>query len=99
MKVRIRFGKTATIDRKEQGNHRLALFAGSLLAPAALAAWVLACWRIAADLEWAKGFAIASGPFSHWQVWFAAGLLLQLCSRILNRYGKSGGRAPSGSRN
>ena len=72
-----------------------ALLAGSLFTPAAAAAWVLALWRIAADLNWANGFAIPTGLFSHWQVWLAAGLLLQLCSRILYRYGKGGDIAPS----
>ena len=63
---------------------------GGLLAPAAVMALALGCWRIAADLSWASSFAIPSGLFSHWQVWLGAAAVLQLCSRILNRYGKDG---------
>jgi hypothetical protein len=104
MRIRIRFGKGVKLgrrrrshpwDRAQGRNRRLALLAGALFTPAAVAAWVLALWRIAADLNWANGFAIPSGLFSHWQVWFAAGLLLQLCSRVLNRYGKGGDPAAS----
>ena len=95
MKVRIRFERGSRVGVRRGENRRWALFAGTLLTPAALVAWVLAIWRIAADLKWTAGFAIPSGFFSHWQVWFAAGALLQLCSRILNRYGKGGDTAAS----
>ena len=95
MKVRIRFEKSIGLARKRGRNRRAALFAGALLTPAAVMAWVLALWRIAADLKWTSGFAIPAGFFSHWQVWVAAGVLLQLGSRILNRYGKDGDRAAS----
>jgi hypothetical protein len=88
MKVRIRFGKSAKVRRNSDKIRRLALLAGALLAPAALAAWILALWRIAADLSWTSQFAILSGPFSYWQVWVGVGVLLQWCSRILQRYGK-----------
>jgi hypothetical protein len=63
--------------------------------PTALAAGVLAFWRIAADLNWTSSFAITSGIFSHWQVWLAAAVALQVCARALNRYGKSGDPAAS----
>ena len=67
----------------------------ALLPPSALAAAILAIWRIAADLNWTNSFAIPSGIFSHWQVWLAAAVALQLCARALNRYGKSGDPAAS----
>src|SRR5262249_24029019 len=95
LKVRIRFQKGTRLGAKSGRYRRDALFAGALLTPAAVLAWVLALWRIAADLNWASGFAIPAGFFSHWQVWFAAGALLQLCARILNRYGKGGDPAAS----
>jgi hypothetical protein len=88
MKVRIRFSKGVKIGRNRVRNRRLALLAGALLTPAALVAWVLGLWRIAADLNWTNQFAIESGLFSHWQVWFGLGALLQWFSRLLNRYGK-----------
>jgi hypothetical protein len=49
----------------------------------------LGVWGIAADYRWANSFAIPSGLFSHWQVWLGGAALLQFCSLVLNRYGKS----------
>jgi hypothetical protein len=88
MVVRIRFGKGRKLARNRTRNRSLAIAAGALLTPAALVASVLAVWRIAADLKVANSFAIPSGLFSHWQVWVGAAVGLQLCSRVLNRYGK-----------
>jgi hypothetical protein len=68
----------------------MALAAASLLTPAAALMAALALWCIAANLNWAGGFAITSGFFSHWQVWLAAAALLQFCAHLLNRYGKTG---------
>ena len=89
MVVRIRFEKGRAIrNRGPKPNRKLALALAALLTPAALIASVLAAWRIAADLNVASGFAIPSGIFSHWQVWLGAAVALQLCSRVLNRYGR-----------
>ena len=90
MVVRIRFSKGSKLGGKRRKNRRLALVLAALLPPSALAAAVLALWSIAADLNWTHSFAISSGIFSHWQVWLAAAAALQLCARVLNRYGKSG---------
>ena len=95
MVVRIRFGKGLKLGRKRQKNKRFALVLAALLPPSALAAGLLAAWRIAADLNLAGSFAISSGVFSHWQVWLGAAVALQLCARALNRYGKSGDTAAS----
>ncbi len=93
MRVRIRFARrTRTATRK---NQRIALVVAALLTPAAAIAAALALWRIGADLNWANSFAIPSGIFSHWQVWLGVAAALQLCSRILNRYGKGRDRAAS----
>ena len=90
MVVRIRFGKSAKLGRKRQKDKRVALVLAALLPPSALAAAILAIWRIAADLNWTNSFAITSGIFSHWQVWLAAAIALQMGARALTRYGKSG---------
>ena len=95
MVVRIRFRKSSKIGGKHQEDRRLALVLAALLPPSALAAAILAIWRIAADLNWTSRFAISSGIFSHWQVWLAAAVGLQLCSRALTRYGKSNDPAAS----
>ncbi len=95
MVVRIRFRNGPRLVRKRGGNRKLALLLGALLTPAAAMATVLAAWRIAADLNWAGRFAIASGFFSHWQVWLGTAALLQLCSHVLSRYGRGGDAAVS----
>ena len=95
MVVRIRFGRGPKLGSRRNRNRKLALVAGALLTPAALVASVLAMWRIAADLKFANSFAIASGLFSHWQVWLVAAIALQLCSRVLNRYAKDDDAATS----
>jgi hypothetical protein len=86
MVVRIRFAKR----RARRGpNRRVALAVAALLSPAALMAFVLGFWRIAAEFQWANRFAIASGVFSHWEVWLGAAALLQFCAYALNRYGRN----------
>jgi TRAP-type C4-dicarboxylate transport system permease small subunit len=95
MVIRIRFGPGPKVAKRRRTNRRAALVLAALLTPAAAMALVLGCWRIAADLSWTSSFAIPSGLFSHWQVWLGAAAVLQLCSRILNRYGKDGDAATS----
>jgi hypothetical protein len=95
MVVRIRFARGPKVGEKRRKNKRLALAVAAMLPPTAFSAGVLALWRIAADLNWTSSFAIPSGIFSHWQVWLAGAIALQLCGRALNRYGKSGDSAAS----
>src|SRR5271165_6368797 len=49
----------------------------ALLSPAAVVALVLGLWRFSADLGWTEEFLIASGFFSHWQVWIVLAIGLQ----------------------
>jgi len=88
MLVRIRFGKGLQVGKARRRNKRMALAVSALLTPGAFLASVLALWRIAADLNIAAKFAIPSGVFSHWQVWMVIAAMLQVCSRMLARYGK-----------
>jgi hypothetical protein len=88
MLVRIRFGRGRPVDRNKGKNRRLALALGALLTPAAVMASVLGFWRLAADMKWTGEFGIASGLFSHWQVWLACAALLQGGAWTLNRYGR-----------
>jgi len=94
MKVRIRFAQGARIARGTRKNRRMALAMGALLTPAAVMALVLGLWRVAADLKWTSSFAISNGFFSHWQIWVAGAFLLQMCSRLLHRYGSPDTRLP-----
>ena len=89
MLLRIRFAKGPRIARMRRKNRRVALAAGALLTPAALMAFALGIWRLAADLSWTGEFAITSGLFSHWQVWLAGAALLQFAAHLLGRYGKA----------
>ncbi len=52
-------------------------------------AYVLAGWRLLADLNVTGQFPITEGLFSHWQVWAAAAAVLHVCAILLNRYGKA----------
>jgi hypothetical protein len=66
------------------------LAAATFLAPAALGAFTMGCWRIAADLRWTNTFLISNGLFSHWQVWLASAALLLVSVSALDRYGRRG---------
>lgn len=92
MVVRIRFGRGSKVERKRRKNRRVALAFASFLTPAAVMAAALGAWRLAADPHWASNFAIPTGFFSHWQVWFASAGLLQSGAYALNRYGRAGDR-------
>jgi hypothetical protein len=87
MVVKVRFQYGPRVSRRGRKNRRVALAVAALLTPAALTACALALWRLAADLRMAGPFAITEGLFSHWQVWFAVAILIQLMAIFLNRYG------------
>jgi hypothetical protein len=90
MVVRIRLDSgTTRVRQKRRKNRHVALALAALLIPAAVMAYVLVVWRLAADLAIAGQFPISNGLFSHWQVWLTLAASLQLCATGLNRYGKS----------
>lgn len=95
MIVRIRFGKGAKLGQARRKKKRLAAVAAALLNPAAVTAAALAVWKLTADLHFTRSFAIAAGFFSYWQVWLGTAVVLQVCSRLLNRYSKSEDSAAS----
>ena len=57
----------------------------ALMTPASLLAFVLAAWRLGADLGFTGEFAIGQGFFSHWIVWAAIGIGIQAFANTLNR--------------
>ncbi|HLG95705.1 MAG TPA: hypothetical protein VKX49_05270 [Bryobacteraceae bacterium] len=89
MVVKIRFGAGRKLRKKPHKNQHVALALGALITPGAVMALVLALWRLAADLRLTAQFPISDGIFSHWQIWLVAGLAMQSCAILLNRYGKS----------
>jgi ABC-type amino acid transport system permease subunit len=92
MIVRIRFDQGRKVQKKTGKQRSVALAAAALLAPVCVVAWVVAFWRVGADLGVTGGFAISSGLFSHWQVLVAVALLFQLAYIGLSRYGRSNRR-------
>jgi hypothetical protein len=95
MLVRIRFGRGRRVLRGSRKNRKVALALSALLTPAAVMATALALWRLAADMKWTGEFAIASGLFSHWQIWLACAVALQRAAWFLNRYGRDHDQARS----
>ncbi|MGI8743185.1 MAG: hypothetical protein ACR2NN_11570 [Bryobacteraceae bacterium] len=77
------------VKRKRRKNQHVALAFATLLSPIKLTAFVLGCWRLAADLGMARGFAISNGFFSHWQVWIGIAAIVQIMKVAMNRYGNA----------
>jgi hypothetical protein len=88
MVVRIRLSSGTKVRQKRRKNQHIALAMASLLTPGAVMACVLACWRLAADINATGQFPISDGLFSHWQVWLTLAASLQFFATVLNRYGK-----------
>lgn len=95
MVIRIRFGAGPKVAKGRRKNRGAAQALAALLTPAAALALALACWGVAADLGWTSSFVIPAGLFSHWQVWLGSAAVLQMCSRLLNRYGRDADAASS----
>ena len=95
MIVRIRFGKGAIIEKGRRKNQRVASVAAALLSPAAVIAAAFAVWRITADMNLTRNFAIPTGLFSYWHVWVVIAVALQLCARWLNHYARSTHEVPA----
>lgn len=90
MVVRIRLPRGPLLRANRPKNRQFCLGLAALLQPAAVMACVLAFWRIGADLDLMKDFAISSGPLSYWQVWLGIAVLFIATSSLLNRYAQAG---------
>ncbi len=90
MKVRIRLSAGPNIKKTTGKNRNAALAIAALVTPATLLAFVLAFWRMSADLGFTSAFPITTGLLSHWQVWLAIALCAQFFTIALNRYGRDG---------
>jgi hypothetical protein len=51
----------------------------------ALAAGVLGAWRLGSDLGWTQDFFIATGAWSHWQIWLALAAALNAAANFILR--------------
>ena len=77
------------------GPRMFAPMVSSLLTPFALVGYMLAFWRLGADLNMTGQFFISQGLFSRWQVWLALAIITQLGAKELNRRSRSGNSAVS----
>lgn len=72
---------------------RFAPVFGYLMTPIALVGYVLAVWRLGADLNWLGEFFISNGVLSRWQVWLAIAIATHIAANYLNRAGKRIGKS------
>lgn len=90
MIVKLRFPSGPKVKKMSGKNRHIALAVAALMTPGTLMMFVMAMWRVGADVGIATEFPIAEGVWSHWQTWIAATALSHLASVLLNRYGKDG---------
>jgi hypothetical protein len=88
MDVRLASTINPALRRVERASQETAPVLGYLLVPVALSGYVLAIWRLAADLKWVGEFFIAQGLLSHWQVWLALSVAIHMLATFLNRFGR-----------
>jgi hypothetical protein len=93
VRVRVNLGMLGKLPRPE-GRAMVRRFRRWLSALSAVAC-ALALWRLGYDLNWTGRFAISEGFFSHWQVWLATAVLLQILGSKLQGLGRGGGAAAS----
>jgi hypothetical protein len=72
-----------------QRPRRLAPVVSYLMAPVALVGYMLAFWRLGADLNLVGEFFISQGLLSRWQVWLVLAILTQVAAKELNRLAHS----------
>jgi hypothetical protein len=81
MTLHVRFPE---LQQHREKGRELMLASASLLTPVCVMAYVLAFWRLAADLGMAREGA-PQGVFSHWQLWIAIAAALQLTAKKLDQ--------------
>jgi hypothetical protein len=91
VRIRIHWGKIRSQNGSRRGDVGSALGRGLNLS--SVAALLVALWRLANDLTWTERFAIPPGLFSHWQLWLALAILLQVAATVLQRHTRGGGTA------
>jgi hypothetical protein len=84
MTLRLRFPQGKLVRRHRSQGRELALVAASLITPTCVMAYVLAFWRLAADIG-LVGESGLHGLLSHWQLWIMLAVGLQVTQRMLNK--------------
>ncbi len=82
MTLRLRFPQGKLVRRHRSQGRELAAMAASLITPTCVMAYVLAFWRLAADIGLA-GESGLHGVLAHWQLWIILAVGLQVTQRIL----------------
>jgi hypothetical protein len=62
---------------------------GQLMTPVALTGYLLAAWRLGADMNWLGDFFISKGLLSRWQVWLALAAATQVAANQMKRSGRT----------
>lgn len=88
MIVRIKLRVGPRIATKRNMDSKIAYAFASLLTPGAVLCIVVALWRLLADLDITQEFIFEGGLLSHWQVWLALGVGVQMLSVSLDRYAR-----------
>lgn len=88
MDMRLAANFSPVMKRAETAFQEAGPVIGYLMAPVSLVGYVLAIWRLMADLKWLGSFFIEDGLFSHWQVWLALAIGVQMLASYLNRPGR-----------
>ncbi len=84
-KMRALVERTAVSTRAAVLDEQLPELLVALLTPASMVVLVLALWRFTSDIGWTETFPIATGFFSHWQVWIALAIGLRFTAASLQR--------------
>ena len=72
-------------QRFATASHTVASVIAVFVTPVSAVALALGLWRLGCDLDWAVGFPIETGFFSHWIVWIALAAGLKASVSLLNR--------------
>lgn len=88
MVVRIRFPRGPMVERRRGKNGGIVSVFAGFLTLVSVTCFILAVWRLGADLEWFGPFVISDGFFSHGQVWLASAIFVQYASWRMKRYSK-----------
>ncbi len=87
VRIRLGSGRKSNIFR----TRRLLRTIRNAMASTSAVAVLFAIWCLASDLNWIGPFAIPPGPLSHWQVWLAVAVVIEVLRYRLKRYGRGGG--------
>ena len=87
VRIKLRVGPRVAASRNLDS--KVACAVASLMTPGSLLCFVVALWRLLADLNITTEFMFSGGLLSHWQVWLAMGIGVQTASVYLDRYGRS----------